>query len=197
MRHYIMRFLVIIAVLASMTHAAQALTIFDEATLGDFSDSGLAPTLLSLAPGVNIVRTTTGPSASDHDDYFQIDLASMTLLSIVVQGYIPGPGNASTLLENCNHLSPSCTQTGPGGQVSVTIADIARDVMPDLVQGIGLTDYFRIGESRGPAALELAFTTTTPLTPTPEPSTWLLFGTGLMGCISYSWRRRKQATTTV
>lgn len=197
MRHYIVRFLVLIAVLASMTHAAQALTIFDEATLGDFSGSGLAPTLLTLDPGVNLVRTTTGPAASDRDDYFQIDLAGTTLLSIVVQGYTPGPRNPSTLLENCAHLSSSCTQTGGGGQVAITVGDIARDVMPDLFQGIGLTDYFRIGDSHGPAMLELAFTTSASVTPTPEPGTWLLFGTGLMGCIAYSWRRRKQTTTTV
>ncbi|MGE3541536.1 MAG: PEP-CTERM sorting domain-containing protein [Candidatus Tectimicrobiota bacterium] len=27
----------------------------------------------------------------------------------------------------------------------------------------------------------------------PEPSTWLMFGTGLAGLLGYGWRRKKQA----
>lgn len=30
--------------------------------------------------------------------------------------------------------------------------------------------------------------------PTPEPGTWMLFGTGFMGMIGYSWRRREHST---
>ena len=195
MQRYITSCLVFIAILASMTHGVHALTIFDEAVLGDFSNSGLTPTLLPFSPGVNLVRTTTGPSSNgDRDDYFQIDLSGMSLQSIVVQAYTPGPGNISTLLENCDQLANTCNQTGTGGQVTVTIGDIGTDVMPGLMQAIGLTDFFRIGENRGPASMELAFTTTLPPAPVPEPGTWLLLGTGLAGCFCYNWRRRQEST---
>ena len=29
-------------------------------------------------------------------------------------------------------------------------------------------------------------------TPTPEPGTWVLMGTGLVGLLGYGWRRKKR-----
>jgi hypothetical protein len=138
---------------------------------------------------------TTGPSASDRNDYFQIDRAGMTLLSIVFQDYSPGLKNSSTRLENCNQPANSCAGKGLPNPIMITTEDIARDVLPDLLQGSGLTDYFRIEENRGPAAMEIAFVTATPITPTPEPNTWLLFSTGIVGWFGYSLRRWKQSNS--
>ncbi len=54
--------------------AAQANVIWDEAIHGDFSNDGLAPTVLSLGAGNNVVHGTTGRPTSFEDpvdrDYF-------------------------------------------------------------------------------------------------------------------------------
>ena len=50
--------------------SAQAAVIYNEASNGDLSNSGLSPTVLTLAPGSNQILGTTGNTGGIDRDYF-------------------------------------------------------------------------------------------------------------------------------
>lgn len=80
--------------------------------------------------------------------------------------------------------TPILNGTGTGffgsGEVHGTIR------LPGVYSSITFTDSSEFWHGLTVGAMGL------PSSPVPEPSTWLLMGTGLLGLLGYGWRRRKQ-----
>jgi len=81
-----------IAAAVSIPHATAAI-VYDEAGSGDLSNSGLTPTLISVAEGENQVFGTTGTGAAGPDrDYFTFTVpAGLELVAVAV---LPGTTTA-------------------------------------------------------------------------------------------------------
>lgn len=70
------------AALLAGTACAHAATSWDEASQGDLSSNGLAPTLVSMAPGHNLVIGTMGNAGNGIDrDYFTFTIPAGHVLS--------------------------------------------------------------------------------------------------------------------
>ena len=89
---------------------AQASTISDEASLGDFSNNGLSPTPLVFTTGSNTVIGTTGNAGQPGGDrdYFSFTMPAGTVLSSVM------------LLSNTATAGVSFIGIQPGPQLTVT-----------------------------------------------------------------------------
>src|SRR5262245_15406434 len=82
-----------LAVLAAC-QSAHAAMLWDEGVNGDLSNSGLAPTLLTLSPGSNEIVGTTGDGGQGVDrDYFTFTLApgqSLTSIRLLGNTFVSG-----------------------------------------------------------------------------------------------------------
>lgn len=128
---------------------AQAATVWDEATQGDLSGNGLAPTALTLQPGSNLLLGSTGRGSAGVDrDYFVFTLAeglqldALTLLdgstflgqqSLSFIGVQAGPqvtvnptGGSATGLLGWHHYGPN---------------DLGTDILPLIGFGLGATGF--------------------------------------------------------
>jgi len=71
--------------MACLISHAQAATVWDEASNGDFSNSGLSPTSVNVATGSNVVIGSTGNAGQGIDrDYFRITVPAGTELSSIM-----------------------------------------------------------------------------------------------------------------
>ena len=178
--------------------AAHASTIYNEPVSGDLSNNGLAPTLLTVSPGLNDVFGTTGRGASGVDrDYFTFTVAPGQSLSAIT--VLPGTQPLGTLA-----VSFIGVQAGPQVTVSTaatdatgllgwdhySAADAGTNILPLIgTAGLGSTGFtgplpsgtysfwvqdFNTGTV--PYGFEFAVT---PSAVTPEPSTFTLMLSGL------------------
>ena len=78
--------LLAIALVVTMFSNAHADTLYSEAVNGELSDSGLSPTVITVAVGSNIIRGTTGGSTAPNTrDYFSIVVPSDLLLVSLIE----------------------------------------------------------------------------------------------------------------
>lgn len=129
--------------------AAQATTVWDEATQGDLSGNGLAPTPLALQAGSNLLLGSTGRGSAGVDrDYFVFTLAEGFQLDAV------------TLLEGSSFLGqqslsfigvqagPQVTVSPTGGSATGLLGwyhygpnDPGTDILPLIGFGFGATGF--------------------------------------------------------
>ncbi|QDP02292.1 hypothetical protein [Thalassotalea sp. PS06] len=161
-----------------ITSFAQAGIIWDESVDGDLSDDFMNPTQLVLQAGDNLLLSQVGNITTDYSDYFSLSLsADLTLSQIVVIAYAPGNNNSSTAFDACN-AGVDCSAF-PLQIYDVTLATVGMDLFPVL----GLPALFRLGESAGPASLEINFIVDRLQEPrdVPLPGTILLILSGMVG----------------
>jgi hypothetical protein len=133
----------VLVALSCVTCAAPAATLWDEASNGDFSNDGLAPTSLFLASGLNSILGTTGNSGQGVDrDYFSFVVpAGATLTSIKLLDNTNVSGGASFL---GLQVGPQITVTPEGGGAANLLGFlhytndlIGQNLLPALAGGNG------------------------------------------------------------
>ena len=165
-----------------MAFPAFAGIIYDESVSGDFSSSGLSPTLLTLSQGSNQIFGTNGSTASSVRDYVAITvpvglvLQSIKLLDTAIGsiGFIGiQAGNQLTL--------PPATATAAGllGWLHYVPANKNLDILPLMAVpangSSGFTPPLPAGtytlwiQDSSPGLFHYGFDVTLQ---TPEPSTW-------------------------
>lgn len=86
-------------------HNAQAALIHDEGVSGDLSDNNLAPTLLALNAGSNVVRGSTTASPLDRDIFSFTIAAGEQLVAIVLDSYLSGDDRSFFAVASGNTIS--------------------------------------------------------------------------------------------
>jgi hypothetical protein len=140
----------LIPVLVLLTAAvpAGAATVFDEATLGDFSTDGLNPTSLDFAPGSNEIFGTTGRPATIIDrDYVTFTVPVGYVWSAVIE--LPGTQSGGSLSFFGVEAGPQVTVDPNGfsaagllGWTHYSPADIGTDLLPAIgTGGLGATGF--------------------------------------------------------
>ncbi len=185
--------------------AAHGDTIYNESVSGDLSNSGLAPTQLTVSLGLNDLFGTTGKSAATATidrDYFTFTVPqSLYLTAITV---LPGTQTLGTLgdsfigIESGPQVTVSTTATTAAGLLGwehYGTDDIGVNILPLMGTGVGSTGFtgplpagtysFWVQEaSVGTVPYGLEFTVATP-----EPSTWTMLLTGLAALVGKTSRR--------
>lgn len=182
---------------AGLAAVAPADVIYNESVSGDLSNSGLAPTVLTVSPGSNELFGTTGKNSAGvvDRDYFSLAVPNGSELSSLV--LMPGtqtlgPLGASFIGIEAGPqvtVSTSATDaTGLLGWVHYDTGDIGMDILPLIgSSGLGATDFtpplpagtysFWVQEaSVGSVNYGFDFV----ITPTPEPKSWTLLVAGLI-----------------
>ena len=171
-----------------------------EATDGDLSGNGLAPSVLNAAPGVNSLVMT---SATGDRDYFSFTVPTGYLLSSIVHKTYTSADDLSFL-----GLQAGSTFTEPPtgansthllGYVHFGAPTVGTEIIDNLATSntlappaIGFTAPLGAGpyafwlQQTGAAA---AYSFDFVLTPVPEPETWALL---LAGGVGMAVRRRRQ-----
>ncbi len=185
--------------------AAHGDTIYNESVSGDLSNSGLAPTQVTVSLGLNDLFGTTGKSAATaiiDRDYFTFTVPqSLYLTAITV---LPGTQTLGTLgdsfigIESGPQVTVSTTATTAAGLLGwdhYGTDDIGVNILPLMGTGLGSTGFtgplpagtysFWVQEaSVGTVPYGLEFTVATP-----EPSTWTMLLTGLAALVGKTSRR--------
>jgi hypothetical protein len=192
--------------------AAHGSTIYDESVSGDLSNSGLAPTLVSVSLGSNDLFGTTGKTGNTIDrDYFTFTVPQgLELTAITV---LPGTQTLGTLGDSFIGI-----QSGPEVTVSPTAADatgllgwfhyntgdIGVDILPLMgTSGDDSTGFtaplpegtysFWVQEaSVGTVPYGLDFSVAT----APEPASWTMVFTGLALLAGNTARRAAKSSRT-
>jgi hypothetical protein len=176
-----------LTLILTVAASARAAVIYDEAMSGDFSNSGLTPTVLSVAGGSNQIFGSTGSVGGIDRDYWTFAIPDgLQLTSIVV---LPGTvargvvsfigmqaGTQVTLPTNTS------TATGLLGWYHYGVSDIDSDILGAMsVPSLGSSGFarplgagnlafwvqdFNVGLSPYGFDFQLE-----PV-PTPEPGTW-------------------------
>jgi len=126
--------------------------------------------------------------------------APVTPPSILVNSHIGGTvvvGSSANVMNYWSYINQSNGQNAtsgltPGVQTpSITTSSFSDDkflTITSLAASYSLTERFAITLGAG---AEINFSSSTTLTPVPEPSTMALAGLGALGLIGYGLRRRK------
>ena len=192
------------AVLAVCAASAQASVAWDEATQGDFANGGLAPTALTLGPGSNLVRGSTGRTAGVVDrDYFRFTLPEgwqLDTLTVLPGSSFLGLGAASFIAVQAG---PQLTVNPTGGSASGLLGwhhysenDVGTDILGLMGIGIGAIGFsgplpagtysFWVQDT-GTGVAEYRFDFA--VSAVPEPAGWAL---ALLGLGVLAARRRAQ-----
>lgn len=191
------RITVLMAFVFCSSAAAQASVIYDESVSGDLSNSGTAPTVLTVGLGSNQVFGTTGKTNNTIDrDYFTFTVPAGEVLSAIT--VLPGTQTLGTLGESFIGMEagPQVTigtsptnASGLLGWLHYGIADIGVDILPLMGSaGDGATGFtaplpsgmysFWVQEaSAGTVHYGFDFTIATP---EPGSQSTLLVGLGLL-----------------
>ena len=176
--------------LFSLTYVAnaQAGVIHDESIAGDLSDANLAPTLLMVAEGSNIVTGSTAATPLDRDIFSFTVGAGLELAAVILQTYnteddqgffaVEAGNQISALFSTAALLGNSLIGVGPGKMEG---DDVLDDLGSAQFGGIGFTGAlpagtytFWIQETSASVpeyALDFQVRSTTPV---PLPTTLLL-----------------------
>jgi hypothetical protein len=186
--------------------AAHGDTLYNESVSGDLSNNGLAPTLLTVSLGSNVVFGTTGKNATTgiiDRDYFTFTVPQdMELTALTV---LPGTTTLGTLgesfigIESGPQVTVSTAATTAAGLLGwdhYGTEDIGVNILPLMgTSGLGSTGFtaplpagtysFWVQEaSAGSVEYGLDFTVATP-----EPASWTMLVTGLAALVGKTARR--------
>lgn len=178
---------VLAAALLALGGAAGATPIYDEAVDGDVSTDSTAPTIIIAAVGLNEIVLTFGPG--DTVNYFEVDLGGMILTQITLNSFQTLPGNAASLLVNCD-TAIVCNPFSPLASEKLQTSAVGTDLLPGLLAGLGsgqtLTNRWGTAESQETTTVSLTFV----VIAVPEPSLMLLGGAALAMLILQQRRRQ-------
>jgi hypothetical protein len=129
--------------------AAHAATAWDEAVSGDLSNVGTSPTVLSFGLGSNIVRGTTGRSASGVDrDYFSFTVPvgwQLDTLNVLVGTTFTSPSDVGFIAVQAGPqvtVNPTGgSATGLLGWVHYSVNDVGTDILGLLGIGPGASGF--------------------------------------------------------
>lgn len=179
---------VFVALACAASCAANAATLWNETSDGDFSNDGLTPTQLTLTAGLNTVLGTTGNSGNGVDrDYFSIVVpVGMQLTSIHVRPETNVSGGSSFF---GLQIGPQLTAepNGAGAEAMLGYTHYGNDVIgldllslitpnPNLALFAGTYSVW-VQETGGPASYGFDFE----VQPVPLPGAALLLFSGLAG----------------
>jgi hypothetical protein len=182
---------------------AQAAIVWDEASNGDFSNDGLAPTAVTIGIGSNRVLGTTGNSGQGTDrDYFKLTVPTGAVLSAIT--LLPNTSVSGSVSFIGIQPGPQLTVTPTGGGVEKLIAlghygsdQIGTDLLPSLeVSTKGPlpagTYSVWVQDTGGPASYGFDFATSAvappPAAPAPALPNWAVALLGTLLALVY-WRR--------
>ena len=184
---------------------AHATTAWDESVSGDFSNTGLSPTVVTLTEGANLVRGVTGRSGGVVDrDYFRFTIADGWQLDTL--NVLPGTRfvNESDFafigVQAGNQVTVNPTggsATGLLGWVHYSVNDIGTDILGLMGIGFGAAGFttplpagaysFWIqNTATGSSPYVMEFN----VSAVPEASALSLFAAGLAGLSVLGARRR-------
>jgi len=186
----------------SLISGAQAGVVWDEAVSGDLANVGTSPTGLTLLPGSNIIRGTTGRSSGVVDrDYFNFTLpAGWQLETLTV---LPGSSflGASGLSFIAVQAGPRVTVNPTGGSAAGLLGwvhysenDLGFDILGLMGIGGGAIGFagalpsgtyaFWVQDTgTGTAAYRFDFQVTAVAVPEPATTLLLLAGFGALGVV--------------
>jgi hypothetical protein len=189
MRFYGKSYLICLVFTAGLS-ALSAATIYDESVSCDLSNSGLAPTQLTVGAGSNEIFGTTGNSGSGIDrDYFTITIdPGLELDAITVLPGTESGGAVSFIgLEAGPQVTlPTNAPTAAGllGWWHYGPADINTDILSEMAVpdtgSSGFTDPLEAGtysfwiQDFNSGTFNYGFDLSVGAAPTPEPSTYVL-----------------------
>lgn len=186
---------------AALSPAVQAATVYDEAVSGDLSGNGLSPTFVALAAGANVVMGTTGRQNGVVDrDYLTITVPVGMQLSAITPlagTSTVGGGLAFIGIESGSQVTTPVT--GPAttllGWHHYAPADIGNNILPLIGAGAGAIGFSgALGAGNYGVWIQETGTGTVPylmeftLTAVPEPASGLMLLGGLAAVAG--WRRR-------
>jgi hypothetical protein len=188
--------------LLALAGPASAATVWDEALQGDFSGDGLHPTPLTVAPGSNLVRGTTGNAGQGIDrDYFSFVVpegAVLSALMLLSNSTVSGGSSFIGL-----QAGPQLTvlPSGGGAEALIGYAHYGNDLVgTDLLPVISFTGALPAGayavwvqELGGPVEYGSDFQ----ISAVPEPASALLALAGLLATAGRVRSARRRTSVPV
>lgn len=185
--------------------AAHGDTLYNESVSGDLSNSGLTPTLLTVALGLNDLFGTTGKSTDNiiDRDYFAFTVPQgqyLTAINVLPGTQTLGPlGDSFLGIESGPEVTVSTAATDATGLLGwfhYGGGDIGVNILPLMgTSGLGSTGFtgplpagtYSFWEQEGNVGTVnygLEFTVATP-----EPASWTMLLTGLTALVGKTARR--------
>lgn len=187
-------------------------TLYNEATQGDLSNSGLTPTSLAVTVGSNQIFGTTGnPGTGTDRDYFTITVPSGLQLTSIFE--LPGTtvGGATSFigLQAGNQVTvPTNAATANGllGWTHYGGATASRDILPDMSVAANGSSGFTAPLNAGTYSLWIQdfnagsfsygfnIVLAPAASPVPEPASYAMMLSGFAALLLLLRRRRKALT---
>jgi hypothetical protein len=132
------------ALVCGVSSSAHGAVAYDESVSGDLSNSGLAPTLVSLSLGSNSILGSTGFQGATIDrDYFSITVPSgAALSSITVSPGTSVGGSVSFIGVQAGPVVNTFSAVGLLGWTHYSNGDINGDILPRMgIPSLGSTGF--------------------------------------------------------
>ena len=194
----------------TMCSGAYAGVIYNEAISGDLANTGLAPNLVTVAPGSNQILGSTGNVGGTDRDYFTfavpvgLQLTAITVLPGTASG---GPISFIGLQAGSQVTLPVNTATAAGllGWWHYSPADINTNILPEMAipangssgftPPLGAGSYSFWIQDFNPGTFAYGFDFTLAAAPVPEPGYFAILFPVLGALIIVVDRRRRFHTT--